>query len=239
MAASPPPAGSDLAVRVHESFINNMAAHLLGGKEVSSEDANQQAGGEPNFLERFKQQREKKLAQQREVDGEKPLPTPQGKAEEAGWQMRFAKRNPLTVEFREGTIRFVIRGTEFSGLDEQVYDRPMSMWARYRVNQDGAGGLRLTLLDQGVDPTNVEKGGRFVAADAPLRSKLRVRWKETLEGKDGENKVIQVFPFELPDPRFKQVGPLAYERLDLKGGWLVLGMQRTAGQLQKQARVDR
>jgi len=245
IAAGRPPAGSDLAVRVHESFVNNMAAHLLGGKEVSSEDANQQEGGEPNFLERFKQQRQKKLAQQRASEGENPVPTPddsqvpQGESQEAGWQMRFAKRNPLSVEFRGGTIRFVIRGIEFSGLDEQVYDRPMSMWARYRVQQDNAGGLTLTLLGQGVDPTNVEKGGRFVAADAPLRSKLRVRWKETLEGKNGENKVVQVFPFELPDPRFKQVGPLAYERLDLKDGWLTLGMQRTAGQLQKQARVDR
>jgi hypothetical protein len=94
-------------------------------------------------------------------------------------------------------------------------------------------------MDQGVDPTNVEKGGRFVAADAPLRSKLRVRWKETLEGKTGENKVIQVFPFELPDPRFKRVGPLAYQRFDLVDGWLTLGMQRTAGQLEKQAAVDR
>ncbi|MEC7696225.1 MAG: hypothetical protein VYA11_03930 [Planctomycetota bacterium] len=247
IAASLPPAGSDLAVRVHESFVNNMAAHLLGGKEVSSEDAKQK-GDEPNFLERFKQQRQKKLAQQRASKGEEPLPTPQGserpqgsqgESQEAGWQMRFAKRNPLSVEFRDGTIRFVIRGTEFSGLDEQVYDRPMSMWARYRVQQDNAGGLQLTLLGQGVDPTNVEKGGRFVAADAPLRSKLRVRWKETLEGKNGENKVVHVFPFEVPDPRFKQVGPLAYERLDLKDGWLTLGMQRTAGQLQKQARVDR
>ena len=133
----------------------------------------------------------------------------------------------------------MVRGTEFSGLDEQVYDRPMSMWASYKVEQDNAGGLRLTLLDQGVDPTNVEKGGRFVAADAPLRSKLRVRWKETLEGKNGENKVVQVFPFELPDSRFKQVGPLAYERFDLSEGWLTLGMQRTAGQLEKQALVDR
>ena len=113
--------------------------------------------------------------------------------EQAPWQMRFAKRNPLSVEFRDGTIRFVVRGIEFSGLDEQVYDRPMSMWAVYRVEQDGSGGLRLTLLDQGVDPTSVERGQRFVAADAPLRSKLRVRWKETLEGVDGENKVIEVF----------------------------------------------
>jgi hypothetical protein len=153
--------------------------------------------------------------------------------------MRFARRNPLSVEFRGGTIRFVIRGIEFSGLDDQVYDRPMSMWAQYKVDRDATGGLRLTLMDQGVDPTNVEKGGRFVAADAPLRSKLRVRWKETLEGKTGENKVIQVFPFELPDPRFERVGPLAYQRFDLEDGWLTLGMQRTAGQLEKQAAVDR
>ena len=54
----------------------------------------------------------------------------------------------------------------------------------------------------------------------------------------GENKEIRVFPFELPDPRFKQVGPLAYQRLDLKDGWLTLGMQRTMSQLQKQAQVD-
>ena len=238
MAVTPPPAGSDLAIRLHESFVNNMAAHLLGGKEVSSDDGGQQDGDQPNFLERFKQQRQKKVAQQRKQEGKPPLPAPQKVAESASWQMRFAKRNPLSVEFRNGTIRFVIRGIEFSGLDEQVYDRPMSMSAVYRVEQDNVGGLRLTLLDQGVEPTNVEKGGRFVAADAPLRSKLRVRWKETLEGKNGENKEIRVFPFELPDPRFKQVGPLAYQRLDLKDGWLTLGMQRTMSQLQKQAQVD-
>ncbi|MCH1522896.1 MAG: hypothetical protein L7T80_08725 [Arenicellales bacterium] len=239
VSATAPPAGSDLAVRLHESFVNNMAAHLLGGKKVSSNDGRQQEGEEPNFLERFKQQRQKKVAAQRKQEGQDPLPVEKPTAKQAPWQMRFARRNPLSVEFRDGTIRFVVRGTEFSGLDEQVYDRPMSMYASYKVERDNAGGLRLTLLDQGVDPTNVEKGGRFVAADAPLRSKLRVRWKATLEGKNGENKVIQVFPFELPDSRFKQVGPLAYERFDLSEGWLTLGMQRTAGQLEKQALVDR
>ena len=47
-----------------------------------------------------------------------------------------------------------------------------------------------------------------------------------------------MFPLELPDPRFKQVGPLAYERLDLKEGWLTLGLQRTADQVERQAAVD-
>ena len=239
VSATPPPAGSDLGLRLHESFVNNMAAHLLGGKKVSSSDGSQQEGSEPNFLERFKQQRQKKVAEQRDREGKDPLPVEKPAADQAPWQMRFAKRNPISVEFREGTIRFVVRGTEFSGLDDQVYDRPMSMWAQYKVERDGTGGLRLTLMDQGVDPTNVEKGGRFVAADAPLRSKLRVRWKETLEGKNGENKVAQVFPFELPDPRFERVGPLAYERFDLEDGWLTLGMQRTVEQLGKQAVLDR
>jgi hypothetical protein len=239
ISATAPPAGSDLAVRLHESFVNNMATHLLGGKRVSSKDGNEEEGAGPNFLEQLKQQRQKKIAEQRKRDGKAPLPVAEPAEDQAAWQMRFARRNPLSVEFRGGTIRFVIRGIEFSGLDDQVYDRPMSMWAQYKVDRDATGGLRLTLMDQGVDPTNVEKGGRFVAADAPLRSKLRVRWKETLEGKTGENKVIQVFPFELPDPRFKRVGPLAYQRFDLEDGWLTLGMQRTAGQLEKQAAVDR
>ena len=237
--ATSPPAGSDLAFHVHESFVNNMAAHLLGGKRISSDDAAKQEGEGPNFLERFQAQREKKVNERRAAEGKPPLakkkPT---KKEEAPWQMRFAKRNPFSVEFREGTIRFVVRGIEFSGLDDQVYDRPMSMWAHYRVEQDGNGGLRLTLLDLGVDPTSVERGQRFVAADAPLRSKLRVRWKETLEGVDGENKVIEVFPFELPDAQFKQVGPLAYESLGLAEGWLTLGLQRTVDKVDRQAAVD-
>jgi len=237
--ATVPPAGSDLAVRLHESFVNNMAAHLLGGKKVSSDDGEKQEGDSPNFLEQFKEQRQKKLAAQRKSEGKPPLPASEPAEEQAPWQMRFARRNPLSVEFREGTVRFVVRGSEFSGLDDQVYERPMSMWAKYKVEQNANGGLRLTLLDQGVDPTSVEKGQRFVAADAPLRSKLRVRWKETLEGVDGENKVIEVFPFELPVPKFKQVGPLAYERLDLKEGWLTLGMRRTAGQVERQAAVER
>jgi hypothetical protein len=237
-AVTPPPPGSDIAVRLHESFVNNMAAHLLGGK-VASSNASQQGGESTNFLEKFKKQRQDKLRERRRLEGREEPPaaaaTDPENSTEAAWQMRFAKRNPLTVEFREQTLKFVVRGIEFSGLDDQQYKRPMSMWAKYKVEMDKYGGLRLTLLDQGVDPTSVEKGQRFVAADAPLRSKLRVRWKETLEGKNGENKVIEVFPFEFPDPRFKKVGPLAYRRMDLEGGWLTVALDRVVRPEEKQA----
>lgn len=237
-AVTDPPAGHDLAVRLHESFVNNMAANLLGGKTVRSDDA-QNEGAEGNFLERFKKQREKKIEERRQIEGrpQKAAP-PSDNDEQAPWQMRFASRNPLSVEFRKGTVKFTLRGVQFSGLDDQEYKRAMSMWAVYKVEIDQYGGVRLTLLEQGVDPTSVEKGQRFVAADAPIRSKLRARWKATLEGENGENKVLEVFPLELPDPRLKNVGQLAFRDLDLKDGWLTVAWDRVAEKEEKQAAAD-
>ena len=233
-AVAEPPSDHDLAVRLHESFVNNMAASLIGGKKVSSDDAEKE-GGDGNFLEKLKKQRVKKIEQRRKAEGQPEKAATPAEGEQAPWQMRFASRNPLSVEFRKGTVKFTLRGVEFSGLDDQEYKRAMSMWAVYNVEIDKYGGVRLTLVEQGVDPTAVEKGQRFVAADAPVRSKLRARWKATLEGENGENKVVEVFPLEFPDPQLKNIGQLAFTALSVEDGWLTIALDRVLTKEAKQS----
>ena len=47
-----------------------------------------------------------------------------------------------------------------------------------------------------------------------------------LEGKNGENKVVDVFPLELPG-KWSRLGELAYTVAKSEGGWLTLGWNQS------------
>ncbi|MEK6249169.1 MAG: hypothetical protein N2C12_13390, partial [Planctomycetales bacterium] len=231
------PTGSDMAIRLHESFVNNFAAVALGGTTFSSEQAENSAN-ESELLNKIRQQRQKNMEERRQAEGlDKPVGAKAGK-EQAPWEMVFARQNPISVEFRNGTVKFTIRGVKFLGLDDETFKNSMSMWAVYDVALDKYGGLQLTLKEQGVDPTNVERGGKLRAGDAIVRAKLRARMKAALEGPNGEKRVVDIFPLELPSERGEKIGKMAYTLFEAKDGWLTIAWDRTVKKEQRQAKAE-
>ncbi len=242
----PPPADADMAVRLHESVINNFAAAFLGGKTLVSENT------PPDIIEKLKEmgedvqivkkdneqldklssRREERLAEFCKAYGDPVPPKVEKQQDEDKWfGITLARSDPFSVEFRDGKIKFVLRGTRFLGPQiDSPKDAPanqkMSIWAIYNVEHHKYGGLQLTLQEWDVDPTSKERGGKTGLGGAATRAKLRARFAEQFfEGKDGELKTRLVLPLELPG-KWQKVGDLAYTVFDSKEGWLSVAWNR-------------
>lgn len=206
---------NDFGVRLHESVINNYASTLYSGRRLTSEEANE-AGAKSPFL---KQLQEKQAAKRKASGEAEPEAEPEADRADAKWAITFAKRNPVTVEFNDDTVRFTIRGTRFEG-DGPVQDRNMSIWAVYKFELTDNQGLKLALQEWDVIPTTVEKGGRIKAADEPLRQKLKTRFEKLLTD-------VELDPIELPG-EFSKVGLLGFKKASAQNGWFTLALDRMA-----------
>ncbi len=212
-ATAPPPPGHDAALVVHESLINNVAAHLLGGRKFTNQDADQASDSD-------QMENVRKFVKVHNV-GEAPEDK-----KDAPWEITLASANPVTIAFREGKIKITVRGTRFLGIDEQEYKRPMSVWTEFAVAHGKDGSLWLNLQGWDVEATAVETGGKFQPADAPLRSKLRARLKDVLGPQEAEQKLaIEFLPIE-PEGEAARVGKLVYTRCEPAKAWLALAIDR-------------
>ena len=252
-APAPAPAGSDMAVRAHESLINNFAAVFLGGVTLASENIPDyvvqqletlipREGGrleiakENEDMLKFLNKRRDKVKQRREKEG-RALPVEPTKSEDDWWAITLADSNPVTVEFREGHVKFIIRGTRFLGPqnDDARNRARMNIWGDYTVEKDQHGGLLLTLQKWDVTPTAVEETGKGGGQAPALREKLRKRMSEILEGPDGVNKIVEVFPLELPGKFGERTGELAYTVAQAADGWITVAWDR----VDKSRRTDK
>jgi hypothetical protein len=213
-AAEPLPAGHDAALVIHESMINNLAAHLLGGRKFNNKDADTASDSEQI-------QNLRKLVKVYNV-GE----TPEDK-KDAPWEITLASANPVTITFRDGKIKITVRGTRFLGIDEQEYKRPMSVWTQFAVAHGMNGSLWFNLESWDVEATAVETGGKFQPADAPLRSKLRARLKDILGPQDAEQKLAIEFQPIRPEGEASRVGKLVYTLCQPEKAWLTLAINRS------------
>lgn len=154
----PPPdlqQGSDLAVRIHQSYVNHLATALLAGATIS----------------------ERQLA-----DRLKPWfsQVPEGlqNADPAQlWRVTFAREQPLTVKLDRQGLAVQLRGTQFQ-VGDQLYP---GMWitAAYRLvdTADGLQGLRqekLQIVPPHFDP---HSGARLGARHQVLRTMIRRRFE--------------------------------------------------------------
>ncbi|NIL99255.1 MAG: hypothetical protein GTO53_14420, partial [Planctomycetales bacterium] len=212
-AAEPLPTGHDLALVIHESLINNVATHLLGGRKFTNQDADQAADS----------QQMKKLRKWVKVHN---VGEPPEEKKDAPWEMTLANANPVTITFRDGKIKITVRGTRFLGIDQQEYKRPMSIWTEFAVSPRSDGGLWLTLEAWDVEATAVETGGKFQPADAPLRSKLRARLKDILGDQEAQQKLAVEFQPITPEGEAARVGQLVYTLCQPQKAWLTLAINR-------------
>jgi hypothetical protein len=258
LAAPSPPAApvpdADMAVRLHESVINNFAAAFLGGVTMVSEGAPEevvaalkrraadvQIAKQGEGLGQFQQKRLDKVNQRRKAEGKPPLKE-QTVDDDDWFAITFAQRDPVSVEFRNGTVKFTIRGVRFLG-PQQVEPTSakdtsddFSISAAYTIAKDQYGGLTLTMADPKKDLnviwSPVERGVKNVGlGNVGVKAKLQKRFGKLLLGENNENAVIEIFPLELPG-NWAKLGELKYTVAESKGGWMSIALDRKSKEKQ-------
>lgn len=113
----PPPAvePADLALRIHESMINNAARTTLAGLTLNDTELRHAVEG---FLGRLPEQLEP-------VPGDEP------------WGISFDRAQPVEVRFADGGFRVTIRGRRYFQADQA--HPGMNVSAGYRIVRDDAG----------------------------------------------------------------------------------------------------
>ncbi len=197
-APGPPPqiAGQpDLAVRVHESSVNNFMAGALSGMIV----------------------REKRL-QQVAVEMLGTLPE-QLKSEPGAepWGITFARSRPISVSFADHGFRLTIRGRKYAR-GENEYPG-MYVTAAYRIENgpDGPRAVRTGPLEI-LPPGFIRGKSRLSARHQVIRDLLQRRLGRVFE------EVLVPQPIELPGERGRG-GKLRLVHWDAAGGWLSLGFK--------------
>lgn len=180
----------DVAVRVHETMINNLAADMLGGHTLTEEDIREMY---------------------REMDAELPesLQPIEGKE---SWSITFARFRPITVRFRDDQLALTVRGREFTSGDSS-YPRPMNIDAKYSVVRND-GSLRLQREGEVVVlPPGFRQGQRLNIRDTALRNLLIRRFNKMFKEEFVLDRIA------LPE-QFKQPSSLVSEQFRASEGWL-------------------
>lgn len=180
----------DVAVRLHETMVNNLAADMLGGHTIT----------EDGIRELY-----------RDMDAELPesLQPIEGKE---SWSITFARFRPVTVRFEDDRLSFVVRGRQFTSGDSS-YPRPMNISAAYRVVQ-GENAVRLEREGEVVVlPPNFRKGQRLSIRDTTLRNLLIRRFNKMLQEEFVLDRIA------LPE-QFEQPSSMVVKDFQSKQGWL-------------------
>jgi hypothetical protein len=157
-ASTPPPAvtaKNDLAVQVHESMINNLAAALFSGRTLTEEEMQKQVI---------------------DIRGELP-DSLKSDPDQDPWSITFARSQPVTVKFADDQIEITIRGQRYTSGDRDF--RAMNVTARYKFAIDGPG---IKLTRQG-DLVIVPPGEarRLSGREITLRTLLEKRFGKLFE----------------------------------------------------------
>jgi len=194
--AAPPElaAPADIAVRVHQSVINNSAFTLLAGRTVTEE----------SFLKTVE-----------DILGEVPeeLRPEEGKA---SWTIHFAEREPFTVTFGNGgyTIALCAAGYEREG---KSYPG-MNVWATYKIKQTDEGLVATRQGDIEVYPPGFVKGERQLSGnEQTIREMLKNRFAKVF----GE-KVVPKGYLEPKGRWAEKVGRVPLAQWSMADGWMTM-----------------
>ncbi len=199
-AWSPPPRMSgnpSAAVRIHQSWANNLANALLAGETLTEEEVREEV---------------------REMKGEFP-DVLQSDPDEVPWQILFASDDPLHFTFADDQVKVTLRGREF-GTGENVV-RSMDISASYRL-EISDGKLTATRIgDLEVVPARFARGGsqRIRTAELAQITKLQNRFQKVFKPE------FVVDTMTLPG-RWEAAGPLRFSQTLVEDGWLLMAWQR-------------
>jgi hypothetical protein len=216
-AGSPPPApeGHDLAVRLHESAVNNYAASLLGGATARET----KPGQDPEFDVKLPEWM-KEAWEERETEPADGDPTAAGDEPFKEWSMTFRER-PISVEFQDDRVKLT---THISRL--QSGDQAFTNW-------DITGTFAAELSGGGV---LLRREGELVVLPANFRGSLTSR--QTAERRNLEKEINERsargrgFPATIefdaiqPEGALADAGPLEVNQFMSDDHWLTLAWDR-------------
>jgi len=200
-APSPPPELSgqpDLALRFHESLVNNFAIGLLAGREITHDHVSQLA---MDILHTVPPQLQYS-------EGREP------------WAIEFASVQPISLHVEKDTVTLTIRGKRFKS-DRKQFPYAMNSTVRYRL-ENARGAVKATRVGEiEVFPPGFVQGGgaKFGAAQQALRNLLRRRLDRIFTQEIVSKGLV------LPG-KMSQAGKLELTQLEADRGWLTLVWRR-------------
>lgn len=193
----PPAADQDavMAVRVHESLVNNAGEITLAGRTITQE-----------FVEEQLEARDGAMPESLASDPDQPP-----------WSITFAKQKPIELNAFDGSFKLTIRGSEYTSGDRSF--PAMDIWVTYKI--ESAAGAHRLIRDGEVQiyPPGFEPGGKtkLSVSETSLRRILQKRFGRVFK------EVVEIEPLELPGD-LAVAGPLPMEQLDARrDGWLAIG----------------
>jgi hypothetical protein len=192
--APPELSGSyDMTVRVHESFLDNMASAVYGGKKMTDE-----------------QMREQVIAMRGSLPDEmKP------EEDDEPWSITFARQKPITVTFGDQEFDITIRGQQFTSGNNDF--KAMNISAHYKMELTPTGTkmvrqgpLKIEPPDFAIEPRQLSASE--ISLGKILEKKFGKLFKEEIAS-DG---------LELPGP-WKKAGKLQAKMMNSGNGWLTVG----------------
>lgn len=198
-ASTDPPAlerGLDVAVRIHESFVNNTSCGMLAGKDRTIKEFRDYLAG---------------------LFG-RPTSVP-SKPEPSSPRIRFDSAEPVAFHFTQGGADLSIRGAAFN-FGENWTEIPMNITVRYIFERDGLG---LKLIRRGqveVLPPGFIKGERLSIPELALRKQIMDQVPQMLSDLEGRKAWSQGLNFP---GAWSDVGPMRLQQFSSEEGWLVLG----------------
>jgi hypothetical protein len=199
---SPPPSledEHDLAVRLHESAVNNFMASAFAGM-ILEEEA---------FLD-----------QVTELVGSLPEALKPDEEQEP-WGITFAREQPISVTFADGGFRMTLRGVKYATGDKEYQGMNVTAVYQIRKTEQGFGAVRqgeLQIFPPGFDPGGDKK---LTSSQTVLRTLLEKRFGKIFEEE------LAVEDLSLPG-RWNKAGQLTLARWEASDGWMLLAWDRTA-----------
>ena len=216
-----------LAVRLHQSFVNNLLAVSLGGHTVSQAQFENGVGNllGPEAAAKARKsgespqeirEREAKMTQAEREEYEQKL-----KFMKANRKITFAEADPVTVDFTDNAFTITIRGLQFQGED---LDRPAgaeNITAHYKLVQGPNGPKQATRVGElDIAPPSWRKLSplqRSTLRTAEV-DKLRARFNDLLP----PTIEFQGLDFSNSAPPWNKVGALQASRVSCGAGWLAI-----------------
>jgi hypothetical protein len=180
-----------MAVRMHESLINNLAAALLSGstlKEMELQDKVVEWRGE--------------LPEQLKSDEDRDP-----------WSITFAKARPVTIKFADNGLQITVRGQRYTSGEREF--RAMNVTADYKVQPSGNSFKLVRDGDLQIVPPNFVPGQtRLSTQQVTLKTLLQRKFGRLFEPE------IKSETLTLSG-NWEKAGPLDLKQLQSGGGWLV------------------
>lgn len=143
------PKGTYLALRVHETMVNETARVKLAGKTITGDDIEKNA---------------RKLGP----------PEPGKTTDEKEFSLTFAKEKPVEVSFNQAGVRIVLRVAEFTSGDNEYTGMNMTVKYIRAIRRDTLVAIRQGLIE--AFPPNFKVGQKLSGRQQVMRTVLQKRF---------------------------------------------------------------